>query len=310
MPKVSIIVPVYNKENYISRCIESIQNQTMTDWELILVDDCSIDDSYSVMTQYADQDKRIRLLRHTENHGPMIARRWGDMTARGDCITYCDGDDYLPKNALETLYNEAIRTDADIVSGDYIYVTTNGKEVCCRSELRYGATTAGVLRSLLRNEYKHTLCGKLFKRPLLQDFDYQIYEHATNGEDGILFYQLLVNTNSMAHINTNVYYYVQNSQSSTQLRYCENAIRSICLSWKVQKDIIKKIPELEQELNKRLTNRLCEFYVQGYNKDARLAYYIKEYGLGRYVSPSYILRYLDYILISKIFIRRCLLWLH
>ena len=302
--KVSVIVPVYNVEKYIARCIESVQQQTLTDWELILIDDCSPDDSYSVMKQYVDRDDRIRILRYSENHGPMIARRWGDMTAKGDYITYCDGDDYLPEIALETLYGEAVRTDADIVSGDYVYVTTDCKEEYHSSKLDYGTTSVAVLKSLLRKEYTHNLWGKLFKRSLLQGYTYQTYEHATNGEDAILFYQLLANTKSIVHVNKNVYYYVQNCQSSTQVRLNENAIKSICLSWKVTVDTIKNHPELEQELNKRLTNRLCELYVQGYNKEANLGYYIKEYGLGRYIYPNLIIKYIDFWLITKIFMRR------
>lgn len=302
--KVSVIVPVYNVEKYIARCIESVQQQTLTDWELILIDDCSPDDSYSVMKQYVDRDDRIRILRYSENHGPMIARRWGDMTAKGDYITYCDGDDYLPEIALETLYGEAVRTDADIVSGDYVYVTTDCKEEYHSSKLDYGTTSVAVLKSLLRNEYKHSLCGKLFKRKLLQDFAYQTYEHATNGEDGILFYQLLANTNSIAHINTNVYYYMQNMKSSTQRRYNENAIRSICLSNSMKVRIISKYPELEVDLKKHVTNYLCSLYANGYGRNVNLRGHICQNGLEVYTSLWNIIKYLDFVYFLKIYIGR------
>lgn len=294
MPKVSIIVPVFNVEKYIGRCIVSVQQQTMADWELILIDDCSPDNSYSVVKQYADKDSRIKILRHNENHGPMIARRWGDMFAKGDYIAYCDGDDYLPNNALETLYNEAIRTDADIVSGDYIYVTTDGKEVYYRSRLQYGTASASVLKSLLRNEYKHTLWGKFFKRALLQDYEYQTYEHATNGEDGILFYQLLVHTNSIVHVNTNEYYYCQNMESSTQRRLNDNAIRSICLLNQIRVQVTFSYPKLEEDLNRLVTNILCGLYAKGYHHDAKLDKYIHEFSLDEYVSWRNIVKYLDY----------------
>ena len=302
-PKVSIIVPVYNAERYIGRCIESVFNQTMKDWQLILVDDYSFDNSFAVMIKYADEDCRIQVVRHDQNHGPMIARRWGDRLAKGDYITYCDADDLLPPNALERLYRAAIESDADIVCGNHLYITTTGKKYEHHNVLKYGETTVDVLKSLLRHEVTQSLWGKLFKVSLLQNYDYKTYDHATNGEDGCIFYQVVTNINKMILIDDVVYHYMRNADSSSQRRYNDNAIKSICILNKTRDDTVSFYPKLYADLNRCITNILCGLYVQGYNKgNTYLSKHISENNLGHYISFSNLVRYLDYIQIIKLFI--------
>ena len=289
MPKVSVIVPVYNVEKYIGRCIESIQKQTLTDWELILVDDCSPDNSIEIIQEYEKKDSRIIVKRHDVNHGPMIARRWGDAIASGEYITYCDGDDMLPDKSLELLYNTALETGADIVSGNMTYVSINGSKKVFKSTLNYGNDRICAFKSLLRGEFHHNLCSKLFKASLLKEYEYKSYEHFTNGEDGYVFYLVVSHITKIVQIEAPVYYYMQNMQSSSNIRYKENAIKGICITNKTRNDIISKYSELESDLHKCITNILCSLYAQGYDKDAKLDYYINEYGLSGYVTlPSII----------------------
>lgn len=307
MPKVSVIVPVYNVEKYIGRCIESIQKQTLTDWELILVDDCSPDNSIEIIQEYAKKDNRIILKRHDVNHGPMIARRWGDAIASGEYITYCDGDDMLPDNALELLYNTALETGADIVSGNMTYVSINGSKKVFKSTLKYGNDRISAFKSLLRGEFHHNLCSKLFKASLLKEYEYKSYEHFTNGEDGYVFYLVVSHITKIVQIDAPVYYYMQNMQSSSNIRYKENAIKSICILNKTRHEITLKYPELRKELKKCITNILCLLYAQGYDKDAKLDYYVKEYGLSNYVALSSIIKNCKLANLVRLMIRRALL---
>lgn len=117
MCKVSVIVPVYNVEDYIRECLDSLINQTLTDIEIILVDDGSKDLSGDICDEYAKKDCRIKVI-HKENGGQSSARNAGLKVSTGEYILFVDSDDYIVENTLETLLNEAKKNDADIVHGD------------------------------------------------------------------------------------------------------------------------------------------------------------------------------------------------
>lgn len=112
-PKISIIVPVYNSEKYLKQCIESILNQTFTDFELILIDDGSTDNSSDICDEFAKIDSRI-VVRHKVNGGICSARNLGLDIARGDYIGFCDNDDLLHKRMYEILYDSIISDNTKI----------------------------------------------------------------------------------------------------------------------------------------------------------------------------------------------------
>ena len=118
MPAISVIVPVYHVEKYLPRCIHSILAQTFTDFELILVDDGSPDNCGAICDEYAEKDKRIRVI-HKENGGVSSARNAGLDLAEGDYITFVDSDDYIGKDRLERLYDSAQASMADNVCAGY-----------------------------------------------------------------------------------------------------------------------------------------------------------------------------------------------
>ena len=113
MPKVSIVIPVYNMEKYLARCMDSIFAQTLTDWEAILVDDGGSDASVSMCDDYAKMDERVKVL-HKPNGGLTSAWKAGSLMAQGEYIGYVDSDDYIAADMYERLYQEAVKEDADI----------------------------------------------------------------------------------------------------------------------------------------------------------------------------------------------------
>ena len=126
-PIVSIIVPVYNVEKYLHRCVDSILAQTFTDFELLLINDGSRDNSGAICDEYAAKDSRIRVF-HKENGGLSSARNLGLKNVRGTYIIFVDSDDYwLDLDSLSVLYGVASKFDCDIVRGEYIYVDDNDK---------------------------------------------------------------------------------------------------------------------------------------------------------------------------------------
>lgn len=126
MPVVSIIVPVYNAEKYLRKCLDSILNQTFSNFEILLVDDGSTDNSGTICDQYAEIDKRVKVS-HQENKGVSVARNRALSDVQGAYVIFMDGDDYwTSKDCLKQLVDEAIKNDADIVRGEYIAVDPNG----------------------------------------------------------------------------------------------------------------------------------------------------------------------------------------
>lgn len=306
MPKVSVIVPVFKVENYIERCIRSIQGQTLTEWELILVDDCSPDKCFEIMSQYAKDDPRIIVKRHEANHGPMIARRWGDELANGDYITYCDGDDTLPKNALQTLYETAIRTGADIVSGNYTYVKTDGSHVDRISKMDKGIDGEALLRAVLRRQMTHILCSKLFKAELIKGHQYEVIDHMTNAEDGYLFYQMIPYVKKVVQLQDVVYYYMQSPDSSSQRRYSEKAIENILLMNTMRISLIKDFPQLKKEILCFVSDVLNGLIIEGYDKDGLLSKLMKKYDLVEYSKIQTVLTTHSPLDSVKLIIRRIL----
>lgn len=264
MSKISVCIPVYNVEKIISRCLESILHQSLTDIEVIVVNDCSPDKSMDIVRGYAKTDNRIRIIEHTKNQGLMMARHTGYMVATGDFITFCDSDDTLADGSLECLYNEAIRTNADIVSGVIQYIPVNGKPFCWKNRLSYGNDKKSVFKSMLHDEFGHNLCSRLFRRALLQDYKYETYEHATNGEDGMLFYQIVDNVSKVVTVDNIVYEYWQNIQSSSQVRLKEQALYSIALLNVTRTRTAGKYIEMKKDVDKKITVVYWTLRSQGY----------------------------------------------
>ena len=118
-PLISVIVPVYNVENYLPRCLDSIINQTYTNLEILLVDDGATDNSGKLCDEYAQKDNRIRVF-HKENGGVSSARNMGLDNATGEYIAFVDSDDYIDKCMYEIMLNSSVQNNADIVVCGYL----------------------------------------------------------------------------------------------------------------------------------------------------------------------------------------------
>lgn len=124
-PEISVIVPVYNSGKYLRECIDSILAQTFSDFELILIDDGSTDDSPAICDEYAARDHRIHVI-HQPNSGVSAARNAGIEAAKGQWIMFVDSDDMIKPDMVQTLLDEAERTDADIVTCDFEFLYPDG----------------------------------------------------------------------------------------------------------------------------------------------------------------------------------------
>ncbi len=130
MPRVSVIMPLYNAESYVAQAIETVKAQTMTDWELLVIDDCATDGSHGVAVGAARNDARIRILRNDKNIGVARTRNRGIELARGEYIAFLDSDDFWEPQMLEKMLERMSETDADIVYCSYAMVDEQGNKVC------------------------------------------------------------------------------------------------------------------------------------------------------------------------------------
>lgn len=126
-PFISVIVPVYNVEQYLNQCVDSVLNQTFSDYELILVDDGSTDLSGNVCDQYSKTDDRIKVF-HKNNGGLSSARNIGILNSKGKYVIFLDSDDYwLDINFIEKIYDKCLDCEYDVIRGEYDVVDSNGK---------------------------------------------------------------------------------------------------------------------------------------------------------------------------------------
>lgn len=121
MIKISVIIPVYNVEEYLKECLDSVINQTLKEIEIICIDDCSTDSSYSILEEYAKKDSRIVLIKNKENMGVGYNRNIGIKEAKGEYIGFIDSDDYISEDYYENLYNTAKKYNSDVVNTLNIY---------------------------------------------------------------------------------------------------------------------------------------------------------------------------------------------
>lgn len=262
---ISIVVPIYNVESFIRRCLDSVITQSYSDFELILVDDGSTDKSLSIAEEYASKDDRIRIIRHSCNRGLLWTRRTGYSCARGEYIVFCDSDDYLQKNSLQKLRDAIHNSNYDIVIANHQSVNNSGRvKGASRNVLRYGESSRFFYKSLLLGEVTHSLWGKIYRKSLFENYDYLVYENFTNSEDGFLLYQVVENANKIGAIDDVVYNYFVNEISSSRVIYTEKSLMSITKFWHLIHEKFKSDSELHELANRRNIVALISILKRGH----------------------------------------------
>jgi len=224
MPKVSVIVPVYNTEGYLSRCINSILSQSYTDFELLLIDDGSRDNSGAICDHYATRDSRVRVF-HKENGGASSARNVGLENARGEWITFCDSDDFVYENWLRNFVENL--TDVDMVSQGIRFVMIS-KDVKDVGFNYYGDRQRFMLASYHNNNVGY-LVIRCFKRSLIEGFKLFFNERYVVREDEEFCLRYIALCEKiMAVQNVGYHYFVPDFNKKYSLCYslelCDNLL--------------------------------------------------------------------------------------
>lgn len=216
-PKVSIIVPVYNKEATLARSLESVLRQSLQDFEVIIVDDGSPDNAGAIADEYAHRDARITVI-HQENRGAAEARKTGQRAARGAYRMHLDSDDTLPDDALEILYNTAQNNECDMVYSGFNRI--DGTTIST-SPVRqiHGVHDAREVAALMLDPDFVYYAGMCFSSERLWQHDLdKIFPPATPrlpAEDIIINFNLVFKAQRIALIDTPTYNYYNDPQSLT-----------------------------------------------------------------------------------------------
>lgn len=209
MAKVSIIVPIYNVESYLSKCLDSLINQTYKDIEIICVNDGSKDNSLSVAERYKEKDSRVKVYTK-ENGGLSDARNFGIEKAQGEYLCFVDSDDYIDKELLELSYNMGKENNSDIVCFDMYYVWSNDN-----LEYSWGSNYKGTSNYKDNPEIifsNNSANNKLYKASFMKN---RRFFKGMWYEDMAVIPVWIAEANNMAHVYKPLYYYVQRQGSIT-----------------------------------------------------------------------------------------------
>lgn len=204
-PLISVIVPVYNVNEYLDRCVKSIKNQTYENLEIVLVDDGSTDGSGDLCDELSYSDERISVI-HKFNGGLSDARNVGIEFASGDYLVFVDSDDWLDLDMIDLLYRVHKRTDADIVECSYrnVYADCIKEETECKGEIIEGDSVFALEGMLDWKYFKPVAWNKLYKRSVIEDVRYPV---GKIHEDEFTTYKYIYNAKKLAYIDISKYNY-------------------------------------------------------------------------------------------------------
>lgn len=223
MPKVSVIVPIYNVEKFIGRCVRSLMSQTLADAEFIFVDDAAADGSMailkSVLAEYPDRASRVKILVHERNLGLPAARNTGLAAAEGEYVFHCDSDDFVEPDMLEAMYSSAEDNDADIVWCDW-YLSFGQNERYMKQPSYETASDA--LKGMLGGAMKYNVWNKLVRRRLYADNGIIFPSGHGMGEDMTMM-MLFAYASRVIYLPRALYHYVKmNSGAFSQTTSMKN----------------------------------------------------------------------------------------
>ena len=256
---ISVVVPIYNVEDYLVECIESILNQTYTEFELILVNDGSTDNSLEICNQYSKKDDRIKIV-NKKNGGLSDARNAGIDVAKGEYIIFIDSDDFINKNMFKIMFDIAKSKNADIVQCNY-------KEFYNKEDIKDSSSINNEFKlkeltsiEALYGFYDEKKSGpttvawnKLYKTALFEDIR---YPYGKIHEDVFTTYKLIFKANKIVCTEEKLYYYRQRENSITTRKY--NKKRLVVLeAIEERKKFMKDVVNNEELYNLELKNYYC-----------------------------------------------------
>lgn len=317
MPKFSIIVPAYNVESYIDRCVESILGQTFTDFELIIIDDGSTDGTGNILDEYAKKDERVRVI-HSQNQGQSTARNLGLELCKGEYIYFCDSDDWLERHLLEKCYRKLEEENVDAVRFQCITHINGNTEISgfnmSRNPICYSTCTEKltfICNEVLRYKIGWELCLGVYRSAVIKKNNIRFPDGINIAEDLYFLLLSILFGNSCTFIDEALYHYCMRDdstmgQNKNSVRLNEtNELAYMLYQKTIQQEIKDNFyyihneiftGQIEGHLPALASHKIAKEYIQEFltisNTDFFLTqtnkavknlrvYYIKKYGLFR-----------------------------
>ena len=235
-PVISVIVPVYNVEKYLNRCVQSIVDQTYKNLEIILVDDGSPDHCPEICDEWVEKDNRIKVI-HKKNGGLSSARNAAIDIISGEYVIFVDSDDWIDLDMIASMLEFAKANDADIVSGGFYFESTDGTSFVQTFSKRLYIDSE-IAQNLLLDSIRPEVCSKLYRSELVKQFRFD--ETIKYAEDLPYNFYLMLKTKKLFSTGIPCYHYLQNSGNSITTPYITDARAT---SWKMFYDIFNKCQE-------------------------------------------------------------------
>lgn len=230
-PSVSVIIPVYKVAPYIEKCARSIFEQTLDNVEILFIDDCSPDDSVSIidriLNDYPNRKNQTRVIHMLTNSGSASVRRRGILEAKGEYIIHCDGDDWVDLTLYQQMYEKAIIDSSDIVICDFIYETKKGPISVVQPEI------TGPSKLALENWYRHffhmSCANKLVRRSLLIKHNILPWPQLNMWEDNGLMIRVFYQASKVSQIHNSFYHYNRMNNVSMSASYGQEQVNQMIM---------------------------------------------------------------------------------
>lgn len=249
MEKISVIVPVYNTEKYVARCIESIRSQTYENWELLLVDDGSSDESGAICDGYASSDERIRVF-HNQNQGPAASRADGIKQAKGSLVMFVDSDDWIHSTMLEVMKNQMEESGAGMVCCIFKDIDDSGKESHGQRFEQPWIDCESAEQCMYQMHHTRHLtgspCTKLFRIELFDGIDF--CRNVTIGEDYAMIVQLAEKAGKVRIIPEELYFRYVRKGSISHGGFTDRHKEAFANYMRIRRELIAKYPELTSDI--------------------------------------------------------------
>ena len=273
MPEVSVIVPVYKAEQYLDRCVKSILEQTYQNFELILVDDGSPDNSPSLCDEWAKNDNRIHVI-HKENGGASSARNAGLKIAKGNWIAFADSDDWLDRIALKTLYDLANQYNVPMAIGGMRVVRKYTDASIVMKQDAKVLSNADLMSRFFRLNGEpdtHSVCGAIIRRDILDDYSFIV---GRMNEDVETCYYLARKCEAAVYTDAPLYNYFKNIEGVTNSGFSKKKLDLLDIWNIVQKQVEQFTPEYsyacEMNCKRARFTLLTQMNLNGYDHDDSL----------------------------------------
>lgn len=246
--KVSVIVPVFNAESTIEKCIKSVLTQSLNSVQLILINDGSTDSTYNVLAKYEEDDNILVV--HKFNEGVSIARNVGIDAALGKYLFFLDSDDYIETDVLEKMYNCAEKNQLDLISCSHTEFNATLYSGNSNIAEAFLADSPDEICKHFLDVFPKSACAKLFKRELLVKHKLYFQPHMKLGEDLYFTYSYILIVKKIGKVEA--FYRIQNVNSvSLSKRYVEEIIPDLEAQEILWKKVIKCYPQLEEHFYKK-----------------------------------------------------------